>query len=83
LATYKVAQIKDLERGIFSEAKGLKTPSDGLERAVIISEKSNGLKVKASKEELTDALTDMFKLGRQVKIAQEDTDNKIMKEFRG
>jgi len=83
LATYKVAQIKDLERGIFSEAKGLKTPSDGLERAVIISEKSNGLKVKASKEELTDALTDMFKLGRQVKIAQEDTDNKIRKEFRG
>ena len=83
LETYKVAQIKDLEKGIFTSTKGLKAPSSGLEQAVVIPE---SLSIKQASQELTKDeivknLQDMFKLSRQNEIAQSDDITKIRKNF--
>lgn len=71
LKTYKLEQIKDIEKAIFSSEKGLNTDSDGkLSQTVQINETSS---VRNAQDELSSKLTSMFTLGKQNRIADDDS----------
>jgi hypothetical protein len=79
LSSYEVAQIKDLEKGMFETAKkGLNTPAGGLEQPLIISEASN---VRDGKNELQNQLENLFSLTKRNKNAQSDNDIETRKIF--
>ncbi len=76
LKQYKTAQILDLEKAIFASQKGFDTDSNGgIQSAVVIKELSN---VKGN--ELTTKISSLFKLDKQVKMAEE-TDAELRKQF--
>jgi hypothetical protein len=83
LSKYALSQLKDLERGMFSSKRGLKTPSDGMEQAVIVSEASTEKDAKErhidQKDELVNKLAGMFSLNRMVEAAQSDSDTELRK----
>lgn len=64
LKQYKSAQILDLEKALFASKKGFATEANGSETAVIVPESAN------VKDDFTGKLASMFKLDKQVKIAQ-------------
>ncbi|MFA5599994.1 MAG: LAGLIDADG family homing endonuclease [Phenylobacterium sp.] len=76
LKQYKVAQLKDLEKGIFA-SKGLNAVSDGLEQPVLISENSNQ---RNGQQELAHKLASLFRLTKQNDLAQQ-TDIDFRKNF--
>lgn len=84
LSGYGVNQLHDLEKGMFSK-KGLSSPSDGLEQAVIVSEASTEKDAQDRnvdpREELVSKLSGMFSLGKQVKEAQQDSDTELRKTY--
>ena len=72
LKTYKPSQIKDIEKAIFANEKGLNTVSDGkLSQTVQINETSS---VRDGKDELSKKLSSLFTLGKQ---NQEADDNDL------
>jgi len=76
--TYKLAQIKDIEKNIFAGQKGLDTVSDGMSQAVQINEASN---VKDSGE-LSSKLQNLFTLNGQNKWADKDETTQMRKDFK-
>jgi len=63
LKTYKLEQIKDIEKAIFASEKGLDTVSDGkLSQPVQINENSS---VRNAQDDIKKKLSSMFTLGRQ------------------
>ena len=90
LSQYTPALIRDYEKAAFSnktkkqsskkvsENKGLDTVSEGLERPLVINERSNQ---KDGNNELVSKLQSMFGLEQQNKIAQEQTDFSTNQKF--
>ena len=66
LCQYKVAQLSDLEKGIFA-SKGLATVADGIESPVVIGEASNQ---REANSELSNKLVKLFSLNTQNDLAQ-------------
>ena len=87
LQRYEIEQLKDFEKSIFTVAKGLDKPSDGLEQTPVISQEKNEMQKIASApqakpaDELADVLRNMFTLSKNNNAAQEDTDIQLRKEF--
>lgn len=84
LSEYGLNQLHDLEKGMFSK-KGLSSPSDGLEQAVIVSEASTEKEAKERhvdpKEELVNKLSGLFSLNKRIEAAQQDSDIELRKTF--
>jgi hypothetical protein len=79
LKTYKLEQIKDIEKAIFASEKGLDTVSDGkLSQSVQINETSS---VRNAKDELSSKLSSMFTLGRQNKEADNNDLAQLRKTY--
>lgn len=76
LKQYKPAQIKDIEKSIFAGQKGLDGVSDGMSQPLIVNEASN-----FKSDSLTQKLTEMFTLGKQNKLADEDPVTQLRKNF--
>lgn len=80
LARYEPSDLRDLETALFGASKkGLDTVAKGSEKPFVISEQSNQRKIG---EELKDSLQSMFKLDKANKLAQEDPNVEIRKNFR-
>jgi hypothetical protein len=78
LKNYKIAQLHDLEKAMFTSEKGLNTVADGVEHPVIIGEESNQ---RNAGTELREKLSSLFTLHKRNEKAQElDTEfNKVFK----
>ena len=90
LKSYKPAQIKDIEKAIFSDKKGFDSVSDGMSQAVIINEASSEkLAIKEAKansvspaDELAKNLQSLFSLEQQNVDADNDEQIQLRKLYR-
>lgn len=94
LSSYKVAQIKDYEKAVFSSVakakKGLSAGSEGIEQPLIVSEaQSQKDAIKREKiaqsdqnQELQTKLASLFSLNQQNLIAANETDHDMFKAYR-
>jgi len=82
LSEYRIAQLKDIEKSMFSSKKGLNAASDGLEQAVIISEAStHANNQKNAQSELSNKLSTLFSLSKQVAEADSDELVQLRKQY--
>jgi hypothetical protein len=79
LKTYKVSTIRDIEKSMFDNRKGLDTVADGLSQAVVINEASNN---RDGKEELSTKLASLFSLTDQNNFADNDSETQLRKTYR-
>ena len=79
LKQYKPAQITDFETAIFAGAKGLDTVTNGMSQAVVINETSSLRNSQTN--DLSKKLTELFTLGKQNKMADDNTETQLRKNF--
>jgi len=78
LKSYRPAQIRDFEKSIFAEKKGIDTESDGMSQAIVINEASN---VRNSQDELSKKLASLFSLEKRNIQADEDGLTQLRKTY--
>jgi hypothetical protein len=78
LQRYKPEQIKDIEKAIFANEKGLNTVSDGLSQTVQINETSS---VRNAHDELSKKIARLFTLGQQNKEADDNELTQLRKTY--
>jgi hypothetical protein len=82
LASYKVAQLVDLDKAMFADGavmKGLKTASAGSETAFVIPEQKSE---RSAYGDLKSKITSMFKLHQQVEMADQTESNALRRAFK-